>query len=317
MSRIIFVPQYPTPMRYSEWWITTFNKQFREAGYDVITIGTDKNLRAGADPSMFSPIQQAIDFELEQIKEYCQLKKYKSDILFLSDISFPGLFCNILYHPEQNIPKKKFAFCHATSINLQDYFSDTKPSKYKTELGNSRLFNKIFVGSEYHKQKLNWNNLSVTSLPMYPPMDSIYWKAFQHRKKSYDIVSVSRQTKQKVDSYLESKVAEKFSQVVRKTFHEWYEYYGFLGRSKVLLITSKEETFGYQIIDAILSGCIPIAPNICSYPELLPKEYLYSTESELYDRLSLALNSQLKVPELLNKKQINDFYKTIIKEMEK
>ena len=35
MQRIIFVPQYPTPMRYQEWWFTELPWKFREAGFDV------------------------------------------------------------------------------------------------------------------------------------------------------------------------------------------------------------------------------------------------------------------------------------------
>jgi len=39
MRRIIFVPQYPTPMRYQEWWISEFPKKFREAGFEVKVLG--------------------------------------------------------------------------------------------------------------------------------------------------------------------------------------------------------------------------------------------------------------------------------------
>jgi len=46
--------------------------------------------------------------------------------------------------------------------------------------------------------------------------------------------------------------------------------------SKILLITAHEDTFGYQIVDAIINGCVPLARNDLAYPELLPKEYLYN-----------------------------------------
>ena len=77
MSRIIFVPQYPTPMRYQEFWFIELPKQFKMAGYDVITLGEDnETLDTKSYPAMFSPIQQAIDFELGQIREYSYMKKY-------------------------------------------------------------------------------------------------------------------------------------------------------------------------------------------------------------------------------------------------
>ena len=30
MSRLIYVPQYPAPMRYQEWWISEFTKEFKK-----------------------------------------------------------------------------------------------------------------------------------------------------------------------------------------------------------------------------------------------------------------------------------------------
>jgi hypothetical protein len=29
MSRLIFVPQYPTPMRYQSWWLSEFSKDHK------------------------------------------------------------------------------------------------------------------------------------------------------------------------------------------------------------------------------------------------------------------------------------------------
>jgi hypothetical protein len=42
------------------------------------------------------------------------------------------------------------------------------------------------------------------------------------------------------------------------------------------VITSREETYGYQAIDSISVGTCPIAPRALSYPEILPEENLYN-----------------------------------------
>jgi hypothetical protein len=310
--RIIFVPQYPTPNRYQEWWFWKLPEEFRKAGHEVKVLGEiySKHIKViGAESENFSPIQQAIDFELQQIKEFSSLKFGPDDVLFLADLSFPGLFCNILYH---NHPPKMYAFCHATSLNKLDYFQPVRASKFPVESAHAMMFNKIFVGSDYHARKLLWQNTVVTSLP-----NPTHIKQCKNEVKFRDIVSASRLSNQKVDLALEAEVANKFGPITRKFTNSAEEYYQFLGESKVLLITSHEDTFGYQIVDAINNGCIPIARNDLSYPELLQDAYLYNNKNELFNILEQALWGLLDVPKLKCKKQMDDFYKRIINEMTK
>lgn len=313
-KRIIFVPQYPTPMRYQEWWFSELEQEFRGAGFDVHVLGKDKMYemvhRRGIVPTntaMFSPIHAAIEFECAQIEEYMALKIDKSDILFLSDISFPGLFCNVLFHKK---PDHLFAFCHATSINHLDYFSKIRDLKFPIETTHSKLFDAVFVGSEYHKARLQWGNTVVTYLPFHP------FQSYDGVRVN-DIVSASRPTPQKVCADTERRVEAAFSKIVRKSTSTWQEYFTFLSESKVLLITSHEDTFGYQIVDAIMNGCIPIAPNRCAYPELLAKEYLYNNDDELFGLIDRALWGLLPLPKLKCRVGMNNFYNTIINEINK
>jgi len=316
--RIIFVPQYPTPMRYSEWWMWKLPEEFRNAGHEVIVLGKQyadllENRRGALD--MFSPINLAINLETEQIRQYMLLDVKEDDVLFLADISFPGLFCNVLYHKEC---PKMFAFCHATSINKFDYFKSVSYSKFPVESSHSMLFDKVFVGSKYHKVKLlmsdesrvYWNNTMVTYLP-FPPFK------FANRKKKYDLMSASRPTKQKVDLDLENVVAKAFGEIYRPISNSWDDYCTNLALSKILLISAREDTFGYQIVDAIMNGCIPLARNDLSYPELLPKEYLYNDKDELLNKIhNILKGDDIPVPKLLCEKQMINFYKKIIEEME-
>lgn len=309
--RIIFVPQYPVPNRYPEWWFWRFPEEFRKAGFDVITLG-EKYIQVMENErglsNMFSPINMSIELETEQIREYMDLELRDDDILFLSDISFPGIFCSTLYHKK---PKKCFAFCHATSMNRMDYFSNVRASKFPVESAHAGFFDKVFVGSNYHKDKLRWNNIFVSYLP-----NPDYLQTFKNEEKIYNIVSVSRPSLQKVDNYLEERVEQEFEiKIKRKETTAFEEYYRFLGQSKVMLITAFEDTFGYQIVDAINNNCIPIARNRFAYPELLPREYLYSSDNELMNVLNNALKGKLQVPTLICEEQIKNFFNVITGEM--
>jgi hypothetical protein len=324
--RIIFVPQYPTPMRYQEWWWWKLYEEFKNAGFEVITLGqgwpdsNDEIDKYDYDTGMFSPIRRSIEFETIQINEYMNLELKDDDILFLADLSFPGFFGNVLFHKK---PKKCFAFCHATSLNTLDYFSKYRACKFPVEEGHAYMMDRVFVGSKYHQDKLGWPNTTVTRLP-YPPFQGIKVDASE---KYYDIISASRPNPQKVDLELENKVGEIFSQVNRPISHSWEDYFKNLSHSKVLLITSFEDTFGYQIVDAVMNGCIPLAPKRCAYPELLPSEYLYDSEEQLFRKLEYLLNSghdednpfssvgRIDPPTLLCDQEMKDFFENIIKVM--
>jgi hypothetical protein len=312
MKRIIFVPQYPTPLRYQEWWYWKFPQEFKKAGYEVYTLGekSAKYNRSGiATKGMFSPIEAAIKFETDQIREYMTMDIRDDDTLFLADISFPGFFTNVLYHKK---PNKAFAYCHATSINKYDYFENVWHSKSMVETGHSRMFDKIFLGSWYHQQKLGWGNTYIIKLP-FPPLER-YCNLIPD--KSIEICSASRPTRQKVDMEL-----EKHFKIIRrneiKDFKDtWEDYYSFLSMSKILLISAFEDTFGYQIVDAVMNNCIPLAPNRCSYPEIIPRQYIYDDLKDLKKKIKLVNDGKLKVPSLICEGEMKMFYENIIDRME-
>jgi len=304
--RLLIVPQYPTKMRYQEWWSSEFPKQLSKK-FEVKIIGEKYPFsKSITNPEMFSPISQAIDFENYQINEYMNMTLWNDDILLLNDISFPGLFSNVLYHKK---PKKCYAICHATSINNLDYFGHVHDSKWLVETGHSKLFNKVFVATDYHKKKLNkWKNTVVTFLPKHE-----YTR--YNESKLYDIINVSRPTPQKVDERLEKIISKRYSNIVRKTTSTWDDYYKFLSQSKCLFISSKEETFGYQILDSVYNNCVPIAPNNFSYPELLPREYLYENDEEAFHKVGNVLSGQLRVPKIICQEKIDKFYDNLIGEI--
>ncbi len=309
MSRLILVPQYPTKLRYQEWFFTEFENQFKNYFDDVIVLGKYiiKEFEKVESSELFSPIKLSIDFECQQIKEYMNLKLYDNDILLLMDISFPGIFSSVLYHKKL---KNMYVYCHGTSKNKYDYFMNDRKTKFNIETSNSKLFKKIFVATEYHKNKLKWKNIEVIGLPNIP-------FSGYNNEKEYDIVSVSRICKQKINKKIEKEIENTFTNIIRpKNINNWTDYYKFLSKSKILISTSKEETFGFVCMDAILNNCIPVCPNKLSFPELLPKQYLYNDINELKQIIELCLSNKLKCPEQLsNQNLINNFFPNIIKIM--
>lgn len=310
MSKIIFVPQYPSRLRYQEWWFDEFRLQF-EKNKLCITLGEkylENKSSIRSDIKMFSPINEAIKLEIKQIQEYLDLEIEEDDILFISDISFPGIFPSLLYHKR---PKKIFAYCHGTSLNLYDYYEKDRLSKWQVEEGILKLFDTVYVGSEYHSKKLGIKNCKVIGLPI--PFIPFFSK-LKSQDKLYDVISVARPCIQKVSEEIEKEVGKTYP-IIRKEFDFWSDYYQFLSDGKILLISSKEDTFNYSIMEATLCGCIPLAPNRCSYPELLPEDYIYKNIDDLKEKISYYTIHYDKVPTLLNINLCKNFFNNILEDI--
>lgn len=73
------------------------------------------------------------------------------------------------------------------------------------------------------------------------------------------------------------------------------DYWRVLRAADIVVSTAIQENFGISIVEAILSGCVPLLPNRLSYPELiLPAghdDYLYNEPHELHSRLASLLTA--------------------------
>ncbi len=317
MSRLIYVPQYPTELRYQSWWLPEFTKEFKKHYDEVVVLGFDwlwKNHHDGNyDNAMFSPIKKAIEFETAQMNDYMSIDIRDDDTLFLADISFLGLFCNVLYHKQC---PKMFAFCHATSLNAYDYFAPMRKYKKKIELEHAKLFDGIFFGSYYSVIKTKWSqkgiNCHVVALPDSP--DSILKPIKPSNIRPIDLVSVCRSSIQKVNKKLEKKVEKALGKkIYREEVNTWNDYNILLGNSKVLIISTKEDTYNLTILDAIKCGCVPLVPNKLCFPEILPEYWRYNDADDLINKLKhMFEDNHFLLPDVINRDKVDNFFKNII-----
>ncbi len=68
-------------------------------------------------------------------------------------------------------------------------------------------------------------------------------------------------------------------------------YSDLLARADVVVSTARHEFFGVAVAEAVAAGALPLLPYRLAYPELVPTPhpYLYTSPSELVDRLCWAL----------------------------
>lgn len=301
--RVILVPQMRVKLRYQEWWPLEMRYQLQERGLEVITLGDDTVHVPEA--GSFSLREEAVAFEMGQMEEFLSMKLEDDDVLFHCDLSFPGIFHSVLAHRR---PKRALAFVHATALNAYDLFENIRAQKVALEIGSSAFYDRLLVATAYHQEKLIPYALGaqvpvvcMAGLPnppdsILPPRKPGTWNA------RYTFASVARPTLQKVDQGVENRIREISGRaIVRQAVaKEWADYYHFLDDCKFLVITAREETYGYQVVDALLRGCIPIAPRAFSYPELLPDRLLYRADGSARGRAEaiLSIASRIEVEKL-------------------
>lgn len=80
------------------------------------------------------------------------------------------------------------------------------------------------------------------------------------------------------------------------------EYCELLDKTKVLVSTTKEENFGYCVIEGAAFGCHIIAPNKFSHPEIFDQDYriLYDNEDEIAFKIISAANNPIPIIDMKN-----------------
>ena len=96
-------------------------------------------------------------------------------------------------------------------------------------------------------------------------------------------------------------------ELIHYGFAESYENYAkLLGEATIVVSTSNHEFYGISVIEAVRAGCRPLLPNRLSYPELFPKEYLY-TEGMFPSQLEKIVTENKQITVKSAKELTNDF----------
>lgn len=274
-TRLILVPQLPVKMRYQEWWATEALVHLAPHFDEVQVLGATTSYNP-ENYTAFSTSRMAVLREADQVRQYMELDLTDRDVLLHMDLSYPGIFHSVLAHKR---PARSMVFCHATAQNRLDLFASIRKEKYSMEWGASELYDRVLVATHYHAKKLAKLNMPTVVMGALPhPPTRIYLDTVADltgAKRTIRMVRTARTTPQKVWHEVEDHLSLLGAEVVRASAKSWKGYYGVLRQSTFLVVTSREETYGYQVVDAVLQGCIPIAPRAYSYPELLPSRLLY------------------------------------------
>ena len=277
--RIVICPALPIKMRYTEWWPKLFTEKITEVAggsYDVICAPYGLgNICDGKFESNDTFFKRLCEWDWMIIKFLLALNLRNEDIVLLLDCTTSGLLSAMF---QTYKPCKVVGFCHGTSFNTLDIFPPTRQSFDGSCLEALDL---VLVASRYHLGKLSDTPYScdlsnMMALPDNPHLDNIgVVKPMMERPNRVCIVD--RDCEQKRNKKVIAEVQKTFQvEDIHGKYDTWEDYYRALSNDfRFMLVTTNEETYGYQVHDALRCGCIPIVPHKFSFPETVPAQYMY------------------------------------------
>lgn len=275
----------------------------------------------------FLEASTTIQFKSMQIAKIAEMyytdEIESGDIIFTSDIWFPGLcesvaYLNLFFNKDVKIR----GILHAGSFTLSDSVNKLERWAKNFEEIVFDIADEIYVASDFlksdvsSKRILNKDKLIVTPLPLDIETMSKY-KSYDVRE---DIIIFNGRNHVEKQPWL----FERLKIEVQKEFPNcrfiWTldeglskeDYYKLLSKSKGVVSFAMQENFGFGIAEAVYLGCQPILPNRLVYPEMYPKQCLYDTFDqciELTKNILKNYNTLSKVQVQSNHQSINRWFK--------
>lgn len=195
-KQLILIPLESLSERYTEQWYRHLPVEFWKAGYDVEVIDGQPLLDNDIKVGTFLDINSTCHYKAVQLQAISKMfnegRVQDGATFWFSDIEFWGIEQVRLLARMNGVKIRMFGFLHAASYTKDDAFAVAADFQQYTEVGWIAAFDKVFVGSEYHKRAvvsrrlvpLNAQHLAsrivVTKNPMFP---SEYPKFRLKRKK--------------------------------------------------------------------------------------------------------------------------------------
>tara|TARA_Y100000589_G_C27157647_1_gene631465 strand:+ start:523 stop:1602 length:1080 start_codon:yes stop_codon:yes gene_type:complete len=281
-----------------------------------------------------------LDYTREQLKILQQLieiePKQKGEplrILFL-DAFNPGLDILRYAHTQRGVNATYSALVHGGSYLENDLYSETWVSPYEAAWLQS--YNRLYVSSPYSKSKLSEDFQGKTVISPWgmdafqpaDPTDKDIDVIFPHRLDSdkgvkffIDVAEsmphvrflVTQATTDpiKMEESPYYKIIQDLLNVSFAVGENDEDHHKTLRRSKIVFSHARQELFGYSVMKAVLSDCIPVVPNDQCYPNFFPQPFRYATKHEactLIDSVLTQHKQMISSPDFEQlKKQISSF----------
>jgi len=333
-----YLPVMPIQNRYPEEWYFQFKKEFEKHDIDYTTIDGDMQIPVKVqrkEYDLFTSLDLGAKWELTQLQKLLESSDNikDKDVIFFTDVDFPGFCLPFAQLIKLKVPGVKlFGYLHAGSYCNGDIFCRT-PGKIDTEKATIKLFEGIFVGSNYHRNKIKnrvhpFGNIHVVGAPFYydklplkfkelpPEFDILYSTRIDSQDDGKDFIKVVEDNPN-TSFVCTFKPPKELNNLTHYSTSNRAEYFELLSKCHAYLTTAKESTFGYAALESLAAGLIPILPRKFSFPEIIGNLGIYySRTTEINDSIKIALNKKtFRDKEISRKNRLFKNYELSIKIM--
>lgn len=335
--RLYYLPIEPLSERYTEQWYRWFPEEFAKF-FDEVRVIEGVPLLDHVKTGTFLDINSTIHYKAVQMANLSQRffsgEVDYNDRFFVADVEYWGIEAlRYLAVLNKCYGVKIYGFLHAASYTTGDFMEEMQDyGSVQCEESWFGIFDKIFVGSKYHRDKLLRNRLLynpdrviVTGNP-YRSQD--LQPVFERVRKSKQpfIICTNRPDPEKgIGNTLEQFVQLKYQHpdwrfAFTTSRKEWNaggylrerarrqgieihegltkeQYFSLLREAWVFTGNTHEENFGYCILEAMLMNTIPIIENNFSHPELVDYDQrcLFSAKNPQIDLIERAVKEPFEV----------------------
>jgi hypothetical protein len=297
---VFVVPLESYDLRYTEQWNRWFPRRMDERGieYTYLSVTGDAHARLGGD--VLSPIRtnmHRVD-QVQRILELFETDRVRDgDTFFFHTLWFPGLEALAYVRDSLKIDFRIVAVLHAGSYDPWDFRARAGMDPWSAPLETSwlEIADQVLVASHFHRamilgsRRVAPQKLIVTGLPF----DSAEIRRGRDLpSKRGQIAFPHRQVPEKspdVADYLRAEFGHDTVVLTRETSSTKSGYLDIIARSRVVVSDSRQETFGYSMLESAALGCVPLVPDRLCYREMYPQRYRFASRIELIDKARTAL----------------------------
>lgn len=305
------MPMEPIEQRYSIQWLQYFSEVFKANNIDYRIVFGDCIKSNLVSKFFLDPVNTNI-WKLTQLsnllKRYDQIQD--NDIIFFTDLWNPGL--EVLPYVKALLNKsiRIMGYLHAGSYDNWDLTNQSGMTSWAKGLEESWLSccEKIFVATNFHKELVASQRLvprtsiKVVGFPL--DINSLSSKYSNYTKENYIVFTGRKSVEKGYQKVL--KLKEKNNIIVTLDQERTKEqYYELLGKSKVVIAPSEQETFGIGVVEGMALGCIPVVPDKLAFQETVPSNWRYDP---LQDNIQEYINKAV-VSSMQDKIEVQNYVK--------
>jgi len=297
--KVYVLPLEPLDKRYTKQWYYWFKETFKRKGINFEYIDGEYK-KSELKGKLFLDWRSSFIWKFEQLKRLFKKKLKNSDWILIFDGEFPGIESIEYFKKFYDVDIKVAELWHAGTYDIWDltYQKGLERIGSKLEEVWFDIADIIFVATNFHKKLIVKNrNVDEDKIKVVGwPIDFKNLRKFEidWNKRKNRLVFTGRLSIEKGIDVIEE-LKKKYNIFITQKYElNKEEYYKELANSKGVIAPSRQETFGYGVVEGMAMNVLPIVPDDLSFREYVPKKWRYRNKEEMIELIRCVLNEKKK-----------------------